>query len=57
MVPKDVVFDKPTQTPTQKLKKGFVIFNFQEIGSSLISFEMIFEALESEAQIRVLFEL
>ena len=36
------------QTPTQKFKYEFSIFNSQEIGSSLISFEMIFEALQSE---------
>ena len=48
LLSKDVEFDKFTQTPTQKLKKGFWIFSYQEIGSSLISLEMIFEALQSE---------
>ena len=38
----------PTQTPTQMLKSGFLIFRTQEIGSSLVSFQMIFEALQSE---------
>ena len=38
----------PTQTPTKKLKSGFSIFSSQEIGSSLVSFQMIFEALQSE---------
>ena len=36
----------PTQTPTQKSKRGFSILSFQEIGSSLVSFQMIFEALK-----------
>ena len=40
--------DPPTQTPTQKLKTGFLIFSSQEIGSGLVSFKMIFEALQSE---------
>ena len=38
----------PTQTPTQKLKSGFLRFSSQEIGSSLPSLEMIFEALHSD---------
>ena len=38
----------PTQTPTQKLKSWLLGFSFQEIGSSLISLEMILEALQSE---------
>ena len=38
----------PTQTPTQKLKSGFLRFSSQEIGSSLLSLEVIFEALQSE---------
>ena len=38
----------PTQMPTQKLKIPFLRFNSPEIGSSLISSEMVFEALQSE---------
>ena len=38
----------PTQTPTQKLKSEFFKFRSQEISSSLVSSEMIFEALQSE---------
>ena len=38
----------PTQTPTQKLKIEFSIFITQEIGSVLVSFEMIFQALQYE---------
>ena len=38
----------PTQTPTQKLKSGFPTSNSQGIASSLVSFQMIFEALQSE---------
>ena len=34
--------------PTQKLKIEFSVSSSQEIGSSLVSFEMIFEALQSE---------
>ena len=34
-----------TQTPTQKSKNEFSILLSQEIGSSLVSFEIIFEAL------------
>ena len=37
-----------TQTPTQKLKTKFLMLRSQEIGSSLVSFEMIFEALQFE---------
>ena len=39
----------PTQTPTQKLKSGFSMLSSQRTGLSLISFELIFEALQSEA--------
>ena len=35
----------PTQTPTQKLKSVFSMFASQEIASSLVSLEKIFEAL------------
>ena len=35
----------PTQTPTQTIKGGFAAFSSQEIGSSSVSLEMIFEAL------------
>ena len=42
----------PTQTPTQKLKSGFLRLSSQEIGSSLVSLKMIFEALKSEIFIR-----
>ena len=42
----------PTQTPTQKLKIGFSMFSSQEIGSGLVSFEMIFETLQSEQGIQ-----
>ena len=39
----------PNQTPTQKFKKyRFLTFSSQEIGSSLVSSESIFEALQSE---------
>ena len=38
----------PPKTPTQKLKSGFQAFSSQEIGSSLISFQMILEARQSE---------
>ena len=38
----------PTQTPTQMLKRWFSIFSTQGIGSSLVSFQIIFEALQSE---------
>ena len=38
----------PTPTPTQKFKNGFSILSSQEIGSSLVSLEMIFQALHSE---------
>ena len=37
----------PTQTPTQKLKSGIPMFSPQEIGSSSVSLEMIFQALQS----------
>ena len=36
----------PTPTPTQKLKIGFWILNSQGISSTLISFRMIFKALQ-----------
>ena len=45
---KFVEWCQPTQTPTQKLKRWFFRFSSQEIGSSMISLEMIFEALRSE---------
>ena len=35
-------------SPTQKLKSVFLILSYQEIGSSLVSFGMIFDALQSE---------
>ena len=38
----------PSQTPTQMLKSGFSMFSTQEIGSSLVSFQIIFEFLQSE---------
>ena len=38
----------PTQTPTQKLKSGFSIFNSQGMGLSLVWLKMIFEVLQSE---------
>ena len=38
----------PSQTPTQNLKIWFSMFGSQEIGSALVSFQMIFEALQSE---------
>ena len=38
----------PTSTPTQKFKNEFSIFSSQEIDSSLVSLEMIFEAPHSE---------
>ena len=38
----------PSQTPTQMLKSGFSMFSTQEIGSRLVSFQIIFEALQSE---------
>ena len=38
----------PTQTPTQKLESKFSMFSCQDIDSSLVSSEMIFEALQSE---------
>ena len=37
-----------TQTPTQMLKSGFSVLSSQEIGSRLISFQMIFESLPPE---------
>ena len=39
----------PTQTPTQMLKSGFSMFSSQEIGSSFLSSQMIFEALYSDS--------
>ena len=41
-------FKTTTQTPTQKLKSGFLMFSSQEIGSSSVSLEIIFQALQSE---------
>ena len=41
-------FFKVLQTPTQMFKIGFSMFISQGIGSALISFRMIFQALESE---------
>ena len=38
----------PTQTPTQKLKSGFLRFSSQKIHTGLIWLEMIFEAVQSE---------
>ena len=38
----------PTQTPTQMLKNGLSTFDSVEIGTSLVSFEIIFEVLELE---------
>ena len=37
-----------TQTPTQKFKNQFSMLSYQEIGSSLLLFQIIFEALQSE---------
>ena len=37
------------KTPTQMLKSGFSIFSRQEIGLSLVALQMIFEALQSQA--------
>ena len=36
------------QIPTQMLKSVFSMFSSKEIGPSLVSFQMIFEALQSE---------
>ena len=41
----------PTRTPTHKLKSGFLMLRFQEIGSSLVSIRIIFEAPQSELQV------
>ena len=41
----------PTPTPTQKLKNEFSILSSQEIGSSLVSLELNFQALQSELKI------
>ena len=38
----------PTQTPTQKLKIEFSQLSPHEIGSSLVSFLMIFKALQPD---------
>ena len=43
-----IFLPNPSQTPTQKLNNGFSIFIYQEIGRSLVSYEMIFEALQFE---------
>ena len=45
---KFVAYCPLTQTPTQKLKSGFSTSSSQGIASSLVLFEMIFEALQSE---------
>ena len=37
-----------TQTPTQKMKSGFSISSSQGIGPSLVSFQTIFQAPQSE---------
>ena len=39
---------KPTRMPTQKSKIWFSILSFREVGSSLVSFSMIFQVLQSE---------
>ena len=41
-------FFKVLQTPRQMFKIGFSMFISQGIGSTLISFQMIFQALETE---------
>ena len=38
----------PTQLPTQMINRCFSPFRTQEIGSSLVSFQMIFKALQSK---------
>ena len=38
----------PTQTPTQKSKNEFSMSNSHEFASSLVSFQMIFQAPQSE---------
>ena len=38
---------KNVEKPTQKFKNEFSYFSSQEIGSSFVSFEMIFQALQS----------
>ena len=38
----------PMHTPTQKFENGFSMFGYQEMSSGLVSFPMIFEALQSE---------
>ena len=38
-----------TETPTQKFKSEFSLGSSQGIGSSLVSFQMIFEALLNES--------
>ena len=43
-----VHYSPPTQTPTQKFKNEFSLVGSQEISSSLVSFEVIFNALQSE---------
>ena len=46
----------PTQTPTQKLKSVFERLSSQKIGSSSVSLNMIFCALQSELfNIQILF--
>ena len=51
LVPKDVKIYKEFKngwSPTQKLNIEFSILGSQEIGSNFISFDMIFEAPQSE---------
>ena len=38
----------PTQTPKQKLKSGFLMLSSKQIGLNLVSYVMIFEALQRE---------
>ena len=42
------IFCPPTQTPTQLCKYEFYMFDSQEIGSSLVSFQVVFEAIQSK---------
>ena len=44
----NMVFFKPTETPTQMFKNEFPLFGSKEISSGSVAFEMIFEALKSE---------
>ena len=45
------VVGSPTKTPTQMLKRGFSIFTSEKIGPTLVSFQMIFEALQFQIQV------